>query len=113
MFRSEWTGGASGTAVPVGSRAFGFDVPVSNGNYRVRLYFVELNKTGAGQRVFDVNLEGGTVLSRFDVWRAAGGIDRAISRTFDVTVTDGNVDIDFIRQVENAKVSAVEIIPIA
>jgi hypothetical protein len=113
LYRSEWTGGATGTGVvPVGSRAFGFDVPVANGAYTVRLHFAELNKTAAGQRVFDVKLEGTEVLSRFDVRAQAGAIDRAIVREFPVTITDGRVTLDFIRRVENAKVSAIEIVPV-
>ncbi|WP_218566277.1 malectin domain-containing carbohydrate-binding protein [Vallicoccus soli] len=113
VFQTEWTGGATGTGVvPVGQRAFGFDVPVVNGPYAVRLHFAELNKTGAGQRTFDVRLEGSTVLTAFDVWAAAGGIDRAVVREFPVTVTDGKVTIDFLRRVENAKVSAIEILPV-
>ncbi|GAA1844567.1 malectin domain-containing carbohydrate-binding protein [Microlunatus capsulatus] len=112
VFQSEWTGGATGAGVvPVGSRAFGFTVPVANGSYRVRLHFAELNKTAAGQRAFDVRLEGTQVLTRFDVFAAAGGIDRAVTRQFSTTVTDGAVTLDFIRQVENAKISAIEILP--
>ena len=66
--------------VAVGARAFGFAVPVTNGAYRVRLHFVELNKTAANARLFDVRLENSTVLSNFDIWSQAGGIDRAIVR---------------------------------
>ena len=113
MFQSEWTGGATGTGVvPVGQRAFGFAVPVTNGAYQVRLHFAELNKTAANQRTFDVRLENSTVLSNFDIWTQAGGIDRAITRQFNVNVTDGSMTIDFIRRIENAKVSAIEIIPV-
>jgi fibronectin type 3 domain-containing protein len=112
IFQSEWTGGQSGgTPVPVGQSAFAFNIPVTNGAYDVTLYFAELNKTSAGTRVFDVKLNGTTVLDHFDIWSQAGGIDKAISRTFPVTVTDGTVSIDFIREVENAKVSAISITP--
>ena len=65
-----------------GARAFGFAVPVQNGPYTVRLHFAELNKTAANTRMFDVRLEGATVLTNFDVFAAAGGIDKAIVRTF-------------------------------
>ncbi|WP_036196277.1 malectin domain-containing carbohydrate-binding protein [Nocardioides aequoreus] len=113
IFQSEWTGGQNGPGVvPVGQRAFGFAVPVTNGRYQVRLHFAELNKTAANQRTFDVRLENATVLSNFDIWAQAGGIDRAIVRQFDTTVTDGSMTIDFIRRIENAKVSAIEIIPV-
>lgn len=112
ILQSEWTGGAFSPTVPVGQRAFGFSVPVANGAYQVRLHFAELNKTGANQRTFDVRLEGSTVLSNFDVFQQAGGIDRAIVRQFNATVTDGAVTIDFIRRIENAEVSAIEIVPL-
>ncbi len=52
------------------------------------------------------------MLSNFDIWTQAGGIDRAITRQFNTTVTDGSMTIDFIRRIENAKVSAIEIIPL-
>ncbi len=112
MFQSEWTGGAvGGTVVAVGARAFGFQVPVANGAYTVRLHFAELNKTAANTRTFDVRLENTTVLANFDVFAQAAGIDKAIVRQFPVTVTDGVMTIDFIRRIENAKISAIEIIP--
>ena len=106
MFQSEWTGTAT-----TGQRAFGFAVPVTNGAYRVRLHFAELNKTAANTRTFDVRLENTTVLSNFDIWPQAGGIDKAIVRQFPATVTDGVMTIDFIRRIENAKISAIEILP--
>lgn len=114
IYQSEWTGGEKGVnPVPIGAPAFTFTIPVSNGTYQVRLHFAELNKTGAGQRVFDVNIEGGTTeLTSFDVFVAAGGLHKAIVREFTATIADGNVTIAFIRQVENAKISAIEIIPL-
>lgn len=114
IYQTEWTGGEKGAnPVPVGATAFTFTIPVTNGSYNVRLHFTELNKTGAGQRVFDVNIEGGTSeLTGFDVFVAAGGMHKAIVREFTTTIADGNVSIAFIRQVENAKISAIEILPL-
>ncbi len=111
LLQSEWTGGAT-QGVPVGASAFTFHVPVPNGTYQVRLHFAELNKTAAGQRIFDVRLENTTVLDHFDVFKAAGGMGRDVVRSFDVTIQDGAVDLDFIREVENAKLSALEILPL-
>ncbi len=74
---------------------------------------VRINAGGpANQRTFDVLLENTTVLANFDIWTAAGGIDKAVSRQFNVNVTDGSMTIDFIRRIQNAKVSAIEIIPV-
>ncbi|WP_347157367.1 malectin domain-containing carbohydrate-binding protein [Pontibacter chitinilyticus] len=113
IFQTEWTGGAfGGVTVPRGAVAFTYNIPVVNGSYMVRLYFTELNKNGTGLRVFDVNLEGGDKeLVSFDIYKEAGGIRKVIMREFPVTIVDGNVTIDFIRQVENAKISAIEIVP--
>jgi hypothetical protein len=113
LFQTEWTGGQFGpNPVAIGAVAFKYTIPVPNGNYTVRLHFAELNKTAAGQRTFDVNIEGTKRLDKFDIFAAAGGARKAIVREFAATIADGNVTIDFIRQVENAKVNAIEILPV-
>lgn len=116
LYQSGWTGRAEspGQILPSGAVAFAFDVPVGNGSYNVRLHFAELVHNGVGKRVFDVNVEGGAKeLAGFDVFAEAGGMNRAIVREFPATVSDGKMDIDFIRQVENVRVSAIEILPVA
>ncbi|NJK82440.1 MAG: hypothetical protein HC912_00075, partial [Saprospiraceae bacterium] len=112
IFQTEWTGGQSGgTPVPVGQVAFSYNIPVVNGNYLIRLYFTELNKNGVGLRVFDVNIEGGAKeLVNYDIFKEVG-YRVATSKEFTFNITDGVINIDFIRQVENAKISAIEIIP--
>jgi hypothetical protein len=76
-----------------GSGAYAFTVP--NGVYSVTLKFAELYVTGAGQRIFNVKLEGLTVLPAFDVFALAGGRYIAYDRHFAVTVTDGVLNVDF------------------
>jgi outer membrane protein assembly factor BamB len=57
--------------------------------YTVRLYFAELGYAKVGQRVFDIALQGKTLIERFDVHAAAGGLNRGIVREFrDVSVSD-------------------------
>ncbi len=77
----------------------------------MRLHFAELNKDKPNRRVFDVRLENTTVLSNFDIWATAGGMNRALVREFPVMISDGSVSLVFIRRIENAKISAIEIIP--
>ncbi|MCW2622852.1 MAG: N-acetylneuraminic acid mutarotase [Frankiales bacterium] len=111
IYQTEWSGLTS-AGVPAGGLAFRFAVPVSAGQYKVRLHFAENVQTGPGKRVFDVNIEGGPAeLTGFDIYAAAGGMNKAIVREFPVTVSDGAVTIDFLRRVENAKISAIEILP--
>jgi N-acetylneuraminic acid mutarotase/glucose/arabinose dehydrogenase len=87
-----------------------YNVPVPNGNYEVTLYFAEIYFNAAGQRVFDVSIEGQTVLQNFDIWALAGQF-AAVQRTFVVTVTNGVLNIVGTATVDNAKFSAIQILP--
>jgi outer membrane protein assembly factor BamB len=62
--------------------------------YTVRLTFVEPDRLTPGQRVFDVNVQGQTLLHDFDISREAGGQWRGVVKEFkgvkvgkDLTVT--------------------------
>jgi hypothetical protein len=46
---------------------------------------------------------------RLDVAQAAGP-DAALERTFDVETTDGSLDLAFLPNLENAKLSAIRIV---
>ncbi len=50
--------------------------------YTVRLTFVEPDRVAAGQRVFDVGLQGKTVLHDFDIVREAEGTGRGLVKEF-------------------------------
>ncbi len=88
-----------------------WDFPVENGDYTVHLLFAEI-WTGAqtpGTRVFDVLVEGNPVLTSFDQM-VAYGWNTAGVETISVTVTDGNLDIDFLLDTQNPSLKAIEII---
>ena len=74
-----------------------WDFPVTAGEeLEIRLYFVEFSRCSAGNRLFDVTIEGTIVLDDFDVYTEAGSAcNVAIMRSFIVTPLDGNLDIDF------------------
>ena len=64
----------------------------------VTLYFQESFWSAAGQRRFNVSINGATVLTAFDIFATAGGANRAIARTFNTTASaSGQVVIQFIR----------------
>ncbi|WP_420593136.1 malectin domain-containing carbohydrate-binding protein [Robiginitalea biformata] len=89
-----------------------WDFPVPNGDYTVNLLFAEI-WTGAqdpGIRVFDVQIEGNPVLTNFDQTAAYGWATAGVE-SFPVTVSDGNLDIDFIMGVQNPSIKGIEIIP--
>jgi hypothetical protein len=76
--------------------AYRFDVPVE-GTYRVDLHFADFLASTAGARVFSVVIEGETVIANLDIV-AAVGANTALDRSFDVEVSDGTVDIEFVAQ---------------
>ncbi len=93
--------------------AMKYSLPVKSGSYEVRLYFAETPYSGgvkaAGQRVFDVKVEGQTKVSNLDIYKEAGM--NALQKTVFITVTDGNLDIDFVRKVGNPQINGIEILP--
>lgn len=80
--------------------------------YTVRLHFAEFFWSSAGQRVFNVSINGSQVLSNFDILAAAGAANRAIVRQFSATASGGGqIVIQFSTVVDNAKSSGIEILP--
>jgi glucose/arabinose dehydrogenase len=102
------------------NNAFGYEVPLAPGTYTVRLHFAEIyfgatggGQGGAGKRVFNVLIEGQPMLSNFDVYAEAGGAMKALVKQFQITVGDGILNINFVKVIQNPKVSAVEIVGVA
>jgi hypothetical protein len=75
-----------------GSFGYQFDLP--NGTYDVELHFAELYRQQAGLRKFNVDIEGQGVLEEFDVYAEAEGAFKALVRTFTVTVSDQQLNVD-------------------
>ena len=78
----------------------------------VALFFEESFWTAAGQRTFNVVINGATVLTAFDIFAAAGGANRAIARTFNTTANaSGQVVIQFTRGggLDNPKVCGITV----
>lgn len=96
----------------VGGQRMEWNFPVEAGlPLEVRLYFANgyTGTSQAGQRVFDVHVEGATVLDDYDIVADTGGHAIGTMKSFSL-VSDGNVDIDFDHGVENPLVNAIEII---
>ena len=92
-----------------------WNFPVQSGTYEVRLFFAETPYAGgvskAGARVFSVAIEGNTVLANYDIYAEAGM--GASKKVFQIPVTDGNLDIDFVRVTGNPQVNGIEIISLS
>ena len=87
-----------------------FSCSVPNGKYLAKLHFAETfnGVKGEGFRVFSFNIQG-QEFKDFDVWKMAGGANRAYVETVPVEVRDGKFTITFTSQVENPEINAIEL----
>lgn len=92
-----------------GQTNMAYHVRLPNGLYQVKLQFAETTYSTAGARVFDVALQGTTVLDDHDVI-AHVGADMADEHVFGVTVTNQQLDVTFPEvKADNAMISGIEI----
>ena len=78
----------------------------------VTLYFAESYWSAAGQRTFNVAVNGQSVLTAFDIYAAAGARNRAVARSFSTTASaSGQVVIAFTRGggPDNPKISGITV----
>ncbi|MGL5017842.1 MAG: malectin domain-containing carbohydrate-binding protein, partial [Luteolibacter sp.] len=92
--------------------ALNYSIPLANGNYQVTLMFAEIfpQNNAVGKRSFSVTLEGATVITNLDIFSKVG-LNAAYHETHITTVSDGQLNIDFIKGVNNPKISAIRVIP--
>ncbi len=107
-------------STPLAERTFTYNLPVSEPQ-QVDLYlrFAEMywgapngGPGGAGRRIFDVIVEGDTVLNNFDIFAASGGALRAVERAIQgVQVNDGTLNIKFKTEKDFAAIGAIAVLP--
>ncbi|WP_242919898.1 malectin domain-containing carbohydrate-binding protein [Pontibacter liquoris] len=85
-----------------------YDIPLPNGNYMVRVHFVENFFSSTGARVFNTTIENSLRLANFDIYREVG-YRAALVHDFDVSVTDGVLNFKFNPTANRVAVAAVEI----
>ncbi len=71
------------------------DLP--KGDYTIEMGFCEGFCAGENERLFDIQINGQVVAKDFDITKEAGGIRRAVVRTFKVQSQKGKIDIDLVR----------------
>lgn len=89
-----------------------YSFPVANGSYHANLYFAELYSSDAfvGGRVFNVKVEGTTVLQNFDIFKTVGA-NTALIKGVDFAVTNGaaTIELDNVPGHDRGKIAAIEI----
>ncbi|XP_020416821.1 probable LRR receptor-like serine/threonine-protein kinase At1g56130 isoform X2 [Prunus persica] len=86
--------------VSLGSLRY-YGLGLHNGPYTVTLQFAETvfdsrdtqTSQSLGRRVFDIYIQGNLIRKDFDISNEAGGVNRAVARPFNVTVTENYLDI--------------------
>ncbi|HTY87885.1 MAG TPA: alpha-amylase family glycosyl hydrolase, partial [Candidatus Acidoferrum sp.] len=88
-----------------------FDCP--EGVYESTLLEAETWWAAAGKRAFNVFIQGQQVLTNFDIYAAAGGSNKPVSRVFTNAVTNSRLQILFTPVMDNARVSGIQVRKIA
>ncbi|KAM6575222.1 hypothetical protein CsatA_023549 [Cannabis sativa] len=78
-----------------------YGLGLENGPYTVTLHFAEIgfpnrnSQTWAGlaRRVFDIYIQGNLKLKDFDIAKEAGGVERAITKTYNINVSENYLEI--------------------
>ncbi|MGO9468528.1 MAG: malectin domain-containing carbohydrate-binding protein, partial [Isosphaeraceae bacterium] len=79
-----------------GSSSYTLTGLTASASYTLRLHFADPTSTAAGQRQFDVSVNGTTALTNFDIFAAAGGADQAVVESLAVTASaQGQLTISF------------------
>ncbi|UZO82526.1 malectin domain-containing carbohydrate-binding protein [Aquimarina sp. ERC-38] len=96
--------------------SFGYKIPVPNGTYTIYLHFAEIywgatggRAEGSGKRVFNTTIEDNLVLENFDIYKEVGAMTPLV-KTFDVQVTDGELNMDFQGVIDQPKLSAFAVV---
>jgi len=80
------------------------------GKVTVKFHLADGYSSGAGQRVFDLALNGVTVAKELDIFAKAGAKDRALVETYVVDAPDGTVSLSVPHVTsDNATLAAVEL----
>lgn len=98
---------------------FSYAIPVAEGRYTATLHFAETwfgpdkpTAGGVGSRVFEVYCNGRALLKDFDIFKTAGGENRAIQKTFHSLTPNaqGKLVLSFVPVKNYASLNAIEVV---
>lgn len=93
-----------------GNFTYTFTGLISGVNYKVRLHSAETYWTAVGQRQFNVKINDTQVLTNFDILATAGAANKAVIQEFNAVATNGQIAVQYITVIDNARASGIEII---
>jgi hypothetical protein len=89
-----------------------YEIPLTNGEYMVRLHFVENFWTVTGARIFNATIENKVGLQNFDIFSEVG-YRTALVKDFNATVTDGSLSIKFDPTANRLALAGLELFKIS
>ena len=97
-----------------------YTIPVAEGRYAITLYFAETwfgpgkagGGSGTGSRIFDILCNGVAVKRNFDIFKEAGGDDRAVTLSIpDVAANhQGKIVVSLLPATNYASINAIELV---
>jgi len=90
---------------------FGYDIPLPDGRWTVSLAMLEPDAAKAAERRFSVAMDGKVRLTGFSPAEAAGGVRKAVTRSFPVRTRGGHLPLDFVPGSGDAVVAAITVLP--
>ena len=93
--------------------AFSYSIPglTPGADYLVRLHFAEIFYTAPGYRVFDVAINGTTVLSYFDIIATCGSPNQALVEEFAaVADSGGHISITVTSHMDTPQINGIEVL---
>jgi beta-glucanase (GH16 family) len=91
---------------------FTYTIPgfTAGSSHTVRLHFAETFWTSAGSRIFNVSINGTTVLTNFDIFATAGAMNKAVIEQFTANAnSSGQYVIKFTTVKDNSLINGIEI----
>ena len=85
-----------------------YSLPVANGNYQVKLHFIEFDEPTDADTQFIVKANGEQVAA-VKITQEATGVSKALVKSFDLTVTTGAIQLEFVAGTASAKINAIEV----
>ncbi len=93
-----------------GSTEVRYDIPLADGDYQVRLFFVDPTSSAANQRRFDVGLQGQTVLSNYDIFADVGVVRKSVAKSFSITASGGSgLNLSLKNRLSFGIINAIEV----
>ncbi len=83
---------------------------LKEGTFTIRLYFIEPKHTNAGARVFDVALQGKTVLEDFDIVDDTGGKMKCVVKEFAGIALSGSCEVALTASADTTLLSGIELV---